>query len=142
MSKVFGILMTMLGVVVAGTLVAWQGVARTLFAGVFIIACGNLFFSWLARLHAPGLTELAIAISVDNVGIGVAGTASVAYLSGLTNLASTATQNAQFGPLFPLLGKLDRQSGEKGKSVSVRDDLGGRSINKTTTHKKIHIIVV
>src|SRR3546814_7825136 len=97
MSKVFGIRMTMLGVVVAGTLVAWQGVARTLFAGVFIIACGNLFFSWLARLHAPGLTELAIAISVDNVGIGVAGTAFVAYLSGLTNIAYTATQYALFG---------------------------------------------
>lgn len=106
MSKVFGILMTMLGVLVAGTLVAWQGVARTLFVGVFIIACGNLFFSWLARLHAPGLTELAIAISVDNVGIGVAGTAFVAYLSGLTNIAYTATQYALFGSLFPLLGKL------------------------------------
>src|SRR3546814_17399183 len=62
--------------------------------------------SWLARLHAPGLTELAIAIGVDNVGIGLAGTAFVAYLSGLTNIAYTATQYALFGSLFPLLGKL------------------------------------
>lgn len=106
MSKIFGIIMTMLGVIVAGALVAWQGIARTLFAGVFVIACGNLFFSWLARLHAPGLTELGIAISVDNIGIGIAGTAFVAYLSSLTNIAYTATQYALFGSLFPLLGKL------------------------------------
>lgn len=106
MSKVFGIIMTMLGVVVAGGLVAWQGIARTLLAGVLVIACGNLFFSWLARLHDPGLTQLAIAISVDNVGIGIAGTAFVAYLSSLTNIAYTATQYALFGSLFPLLGKL------------------------------------
>lgn len=119
MSKIFGILMTMLGVLVAGALVAWQGVARTLFAGVFIIACGNLFFSWLARLHAPGLTELAVAISVDNIGIGVAGTAFVAYLSSLTNIAYTATQYALFGSLFPLLGKL-----VAGFSGAIVDALG------------------
>jgi PAT family beta-lactamase induction signal transducer AmpG len=106
MSKVFGVIMTMVGVAIAGALVAWQGIARTLFAGVLVIAFGNLFFSWLARLHAPGLTELAIAISVDNVGIGIAGTAFVAYLSSLTNIAYTATQYALFGSLFPLLGKL------------------------------------
>nr|WP_277817198.1 MFS transporter [Solimonas terrae] len=106
MSKIFGIIMTMLGVLVAGALVAWQGIARTLFAGVLVIACGNLFFSWLAGLHAPGLPQLAVAISVDNIGIGIAGTAFVAYLSSLTNIAYTATQYALFGSLFPLLGKL------------------------------------
>ncbi|WP_028080369.1 AmpG family muropeptide MFS transporter [Solimonas soli] len=106
MSKVFGVIMTMVGVAVAGALVAWLGIARTLFVGVLVIAFGNLFFSWLARRHAPGLDELAIAISVDNVGIGIAGTAFVAYLSSLTNVAYTATQYALFGSLFPLLGKL------------------------------------
>ncbi|QHS10689.1 MFS transporter [Sinimarinibacterium sp. NLF-5-8] len=106
MSKVFGVAMTMLGVVVAGALVAWIGVARTLFIGALIIAFGNLFFSWLARLPDPNLIELAIAISVDNIGIGIAGTAFVAYLSSLTNIAYTATQYALFGSLFPLLGKV------------------------------------
>jgi PAT family beta-lactamase induction signal transducer AmpG len=106
MSKIFGVIMTMVGVVIAGVLVARQGVARTLFAGVVVICAGNLFFSWLARLESPGLIELAIAISVDNVGIGISGTAFVAYLSGLTNTAYTATQYALFGSLFPLPGKL------------------------------------
>jgi PAT family beta-lactamase induction signal transducer AmpG len=106
MSKIFGVIMTMVGVVVAGLLVARQGIARTLFAGILIIGFGNLFFSWLAQHDAPGLTQLAIAISVDNVGIGISGTAFVAYLSSLTNTAYTATQYALFGSLFPLPGKL------------------------------------
>src|SRR3546814_16965265 len=33
---------------------------------------------------------------------------------------------------------VDRQSVVSGKSVSVRVDLGGRGIIKTTTHQKIH----
>lgn len=106
MSKVYGILMTMLGVFLAGSLVAASGIPRTLFLGVLVIACGNLFFSWLARQEAPGLWHLALAISVDNIGIGIAGTAFVAFLSGLTNTAYTATQYALFGSLFPLPGKL------------------------------------
>jgi MFS transporter, PAT family, beta-lactamase induction signal transducer AmpG len=106
MSKIFGVIMTMVGVVLAGVLVARQGVARTLLIGVVVILFGNLFFAWLAQVPDPGLVELALAISVDNVGIGISGTAFVAYLSGLTNIAYTATQYALFGSLFPLPGKL------------------------------------
>ena len=119
MSKVFGVIMTMIGVVVAGVLVARQGIPRTLLIGVVIICFGNLFFSWLAQRAAPGLPELAMAISVDNIGIGIAGTAFVAYLSGLTNIAYTATQYALFGSLFPLPGKLIA-----GFSGAVVDALG------------------
>ncbi len=106
MSKIFGVIMTMVGVVLAGALVARQGIARTLLIGVVVICCGNLFFSWLAQVADPGLPHLALAISVDNIGIGISGTAFVAYLSGLTNVAYTATQYALFGSLFPLPGKL------------------------------------
>jgi PAT family beta-lactamase induction signal transducer AmpG len=105
MSKIFGVIMTMLGVVVAGVMVARQGIPKTLFAGVLIICAGNLFYSWLAN-QPPTLLALGTAISVDNIGIGIAGTAFVAYLSGLTNSAYTATQYALFGSLFPLPGKL------------------------------------
>ena len=105
MSKIFGIIMTMVGVVIAGVLVARYGIARALFTGAVVICAGNLFFSWLAQSHA-GLPGLAAAISVDNIGIGIAGTAFVAYLSSLTNSAYTATQYALFGSLFPLPGKL------------------------------------
>lgn len=105
MSKIFGVIMTMVGVVIAGVMVAQQGIPRTLFMGVITIFFGNLFFSWLAS-HEPTLLALGAAISVDNVGIGIAGTAFVAYLSSLTNSAYTATQYALFGSLFPLPGKI------------------------------------
>jgi PAT family beta-lactamase induction signal transducer AmpG len=105
MSKIFGVIMTMFGVVIAGVMVARQGIPKTLFAGVLIIFAGNLFYSWLAN-QPPTLLALGTAISVDNIGIGIAGTAFVAYLSGLTNSAYTATQYALFGSLFPLPGKL------------------------------------
>ena len=105
MSKVFGVIMTMVGVAVAGVMVASQGIPRTLLLGVVTICLGNLFFSWLAG-SAPTLFALGTAIGVDNVGIGIAGTAFVAYLSSLTNTAYTATQYALFGSLFPLPGKI------------------------------------
>lgn len=106
MSKVFGIIMTMCGVVVAGVMVARYGIPRTLLLGVMTIYAGNLFFSWLALTDQHTLVALGAAISVDNIGIGIAGTAFVAYLSSLTNSAYTATQYALFGSLFPLPGKI------------------------------------
>lgn len=105
MSKVFGIIMTMVGVAAAGAMVASHGIPRTLLLGVVTILLGNLFFSWLAG-NTPTLFALGTAIGVDNVGIGIAGTAFVAYLSSLTNTAYTATQYALFGSLFPLPGKI------------------------------------
>lgn len=118
MSKIFGVIMTMVGVAIAGAMVAALGIPRTLFAGVVVICAGNLFFSWLAN-QPPTLAALATAIGVDNVGIGIAGTAFVAYLSGLTNSAYTATQYALFGSLFPLPGKI-----VAGFSGAVVDALG------------------
>ncbi|PTU28218.1 AmpG family muropeptide MFS transporter [Stenotrophobium rhamnosiphilum] len=105
MSKIFGVIMTMVGVVIAGLMVARYGVPRTLLLGVVTIFFGNLFFSWLSTSEQT-LLGLGAAISVDNIGIGIAGTAFVAYLSSLTNTAYTATQYALFGSLFPLPGKI------------------------------------
>ncbi len=45
-------------------------------------------------------------ISADNLASGLAGSAFIAYLSGLTNTAYTATQYALFSSLFTLPGKL------------------------------------
>ena len=47
-----------------------------------------------------------MVISADNFSGGFAGTAFIAYLSGLTNVAYTATQYALFSSLFTLPGKL------------------------------------
>lgn len=47
-----------------------------------------------------------LVVSADNFAYNFAGTAFIAYLSGLTNTAYTATQYALFSSLFSLPGKL------------------------------------
>ena len=49
---------------------------------------------------------LTIAISVDNLAGGISGSVFIAFLSGLTNTAYTATQYALFTSLMLLPGKL------------------------------------
>ena len=56
-------------------------------------------------LPGPDLTWLAIIVSLDNLSGGFAATAFVAFLSGLTSKAYTATQYALFSSLMTLPGK-------------------------------------
>ncbi|MCX7069394.1 MAG: MFS transporter [Gammaproteobacteria bacterium] len=95
-SKIFGVLVTMAGVAVAGGLIARWGVGRTLTIGVVTVSLANLYFSWIAS-HPPDLAGLAVAIAFDNIGVGIAGTAFVVYLSALPSPAYTATQYALLG---------------------------------------------
>lgn len=103
-SKLYGVIMTILGTAFAGGLMVRHGILRTLLMGTLVIFVANLFYAWMASAR-PGLPGLVTAISLDNFGIGIAGTAFIAYLSGLTSAAYTATQYALFGSLWPLLGK-------------------------------------
>jgi PAT family beta-lactamase induction signal transducer AmpG len=104
-SKIYGVLMTTLGVVVAGLLVARRGFRSTLLVGAAIVCIANLYFSILARSNFD-LFGLILAISLDNIGIGIAGTAFVAYLSNLVNPTYTATQYALLGMAWSLPCKL------------------------------------
>ena len=45
-------------------------------------------------------------MSADNLAMGVAGTALIAYLSSLTSASYTATQYALFSSMYALPGKL------------------------------------
>ena len=64
----------------------------------------NLTFAWLAN-QAAELQYLALVVSADNLSGGMAGSAFIAYLSGLTNRAYTATQYALFSSLMLLPAK-------------------------------------
>lgn len=105
-AKGFGVLMTIIGTIVGGVVVARIGAQRTLVLGGIFVILTNLSFSLLAMLPDPGVAGLSIVISADNFSGGFAGTAFIAYLSGLTNVAYTATQYALFSSLFTLPGKL------------------------------------
>jgi PAT family beta-lactamase induction signal transducer AmpG len=56
-------------------------------------------------LPGPNISWLAVIVSLDNLSGGFAATAFVAFLSGLTSKAYTATQYALFSSLMTLPGK-------------------------------------
>jgi len=103
-SKVYGVVMTLAGAFIGGVLSLRFGVLRTLLLGAALSAVTNLLFAWLAvRGHDLGF--LIFAISADNLSAGIASSAFVAYLSGLTNVAYSATQYALFTSVMLLLPK-------------------------------------
>jgi len=105
-TKVYGFVMSILGALLGGALVFRIGAPRLLAPSVFLIAASNLTFSWLAVVGRPDPLILAAAISVDNLVSGMAGSVFIAFLSGLTNTAYTATQYALFSSIMTLPGKI------------------------------------
>jgi PAT family beta-lactamase induction signal transducer AmpG len=103
--KVFGVIMTTLGVFIGGWSVAKLGLIRTMVIGAFMSPASNLVFAWLAT-QGPSIPALTVAIGVDNIATGYAGTALIAYMSSLTSIGFTATQYALFSSLYALPGKL------------------------------------
>lgn len=92
-SKVYGLIATLVGGIVGGLIVVRFGIFKTLLVGGILQAVTNLLFSVLA-LKGQDLLWLGVAITADNLAGGIASAAFVAYLSGLCNVAYTATQYA------------------------------------------------
>jgi MFS transporter, PAT family, beta-lactamase induction signal transducer AmpG len=103
-SKLYGVVMTLLGAFLGGALALRLGVMRTLMLGAVLSAASNLLFAWLATL-GHNLPMLIAVISADNLSSGIASAAFVAYLSGLTNIQYSATQYALFSSMMLLLPK-------------------------------------
>ena len=103
-SKLFGFVMTLVGAALGGALVLRFGVMRMLVVGAALVAATNLLFAALAQTAAD-TRLLALVISADNFSGGLATTVFIAYLSGLTNIAYTATQYALFSSLMTLPAK-------------------------------------
>ncbi len=103
-SKVYGVIMTIVGAAIGGVLTAKIGIMRTLFLGAVLSAATNLLFVWLAG-RGHDVAGLVFTISADNLSAGIATSAFIAYLSGLTNSAYSATQYALFSSVMLLLPK-------------------------------------
>ncbi len=103
-ANLLGVAMTLLGAVVGGLLVARLGVMRVLLLGGVLAASTNLLFVVLAGI-GHNVAMLTLVISADNLSAGLASSAFVAYLSGLTNVSYSATQYAVFSSLMLLLPK-------------------------------------
>ncbi|MBI2262662.1 MAG: MFS transporter [Caulobacterales bacterium] len=123
--KLFGVIAMSLGVFVGGWSVARLGLIRTMVIGAFMSPVSNLVFAWLAT-QGHDLGALFIAIGIDNLATGYAGTALIAYMSSLTSIGFTATQYALFSSLYALPGKLIASQSGKIVEASARSaDAGG-----------------
>ena len=104
-SKLFGLVMTLLGAGIGGLLIVRFGILPILFIGGAASAATNLLFLMLADM-GPHLQMLIVTISADNFSAGLATAAFVAYLSSLTNLKFSATQYALLSSIMLLLPRL------------------------------------
>jgi PAT family beta-lactamase induction signal transducer AmpG len=104
-TKVFGVLMTLLGAFIGGAMALRLGVMRVLMLGAVLSAASNLLFAWLAA-QGHDVNKLVLVISADNLAGGIASSAFIAYLSSLTNVNYSATQYALFSSMMLLLPKL------------------------------------
>jgi PAT family beta-lactamase induction signal transducer AmpG len=97
-SKIFGFGATITGTIIGGALVARLGVMRALLIFGVLQSLGNLFYV-VQALAGHNIWALALCVFAENLTAGMAGSALVAYISGLCNLAYTATQYALLSSL-------------------------------------------
>lgn len=103
-AKLYGFFMTIAGALIGGFIVARYGALRPLLVAAILVAVTNVLFAMLANRGAD-IGWLIVTISADNLASGFAGSVFIAYLSGLTSTAYTATQYALFSSLMTLPGK-------------------------------------
>jgi PAT family beta-lactamase induction signal transducer AmpG len=128
-SKIFGIIMTMLGISLGGYLFAKIGRFPTILLGAILPPLGNFLyadladgapmidgFSHLLRLDALAqafgsderMMRLLLAICYENITTGLALTAFVAYVSSIVSKKYGAIQYALLSSLLSLVGTLGR----------------------------------
>ena len=128
-SKVFGIIMTMVGISIGGYLFLKIGRLPTILIGAVLPVFGNFVYADLAeggpnidavshllRLDALAgvfgsderIMRLLMAISYENISTGIAQASFVAYISGIVSKRFTAVQYALLSSLTFLIGSLGR----------------------------------
>ena len=128
-SKFFGVGALVLGLAVGGTMLSVIGRMLTLTLGAFLAAITNLLyadlaiggtrvqafsdtvgFTWLVSAMGGDdrLATLMMAIAGENIAVGIAGAAFVAYLSSIVAKGYSAVQYALLSSLTLLVGTLGR----------------------------------
>jgi PAT family beta-lactamase induction signal transducer AmpG len=103
--RVFGMVMTMVGVAAGGFAVARFGIARALVVGAALATASSLGFAWLA-VQGRDVPALIATTGLEHAASGFAGTCLIAYMSSLTSPRFAATQYALLSSIFTLPGRL------------------------------------
>jgi PAT family beta-lactamase induction signal transducer AmpG len=109
-SKLVGFFATVIGAIVGGVVTSKLGVMRALILCGVLQSAGNLFYV-LQAVGGHRLDYLALCVAAENLTGAMAGTALVAYLSGLCSPAFTATQYALLSSLAAVGRTLVASSG-------------------------------
>ncbi|QDM40296.1 MFS transporter [Altererythrobacter sp. TH136] len=138
-SKFFGVGAIVLGLAIGGTLLTAIGRMATLTLGAVLAALTNLLYADLARggitMQAfadaigftnlvqsfgarPEMAKLMLAIGAENLAVGIAGAAYVAWLSSIVAKGYSAVQYALLSSLTLLVGTLGR--GALGQAIEER----------------------
>ena len=128
-SKFFGVGALLVGLAAGGALLTIIGRMTTLTLGALIAALTNLLyadlavggarmqavsdaigFTWLTGLFGADdrLSKLMLTIGMENIAVGIAGAAFVAYLSSIVAKGYSAVQYALLSSLTLLVGTLGR----------------------------------
>ena len=94
-SKVFGVIMTIIGVFVGGYLVNVMGIMKALIISGFLQIFSNLLYVLLNSV-GPEINYLFLTVAGENFAGGLGSAAFVAYLSTLCNKKYTGTQYALY----------------------------------------------
>lgn len=135
-TKIYGVIMTLVGAFAGGALAMRFGVMRVLMLGAVLSAASNLLFAWLGS-RGHDVHALVFVISADNLSSGIASAAFIAYLSSLTNVNYSATQYALFSSMMLLLPKF-----LAGYSGSYVDTFGYSSFFTSTALLGVPVLVL
>lgn len=100
-SKVFGVIMTVLGVFIGGYFVKIFGILKSLLISGFFQVFSNLLYV-LLNYMGPELSYLFLTVAGENFSGGLGSAAFVAYLSSLCNRKYTGTQYALLSSIMGL----------------------------------------
>lgn len=92
-NKFVGFGALIVGSALGGPFIAWLGMGRALIISGLLMMLSNFLFVILAMVGDNNIM-LALAVGTENLTSGIGLTVFVTYLSGLSNLAYTATQFA------------------------------------------------
>ncbi len=92
-NKVFGLISTIVGTLVGGSIVAKIGINRSLWVFGFLQALSNFAFTALA-LIGKSYPAMICAIGIENICVGMGDAAFIAFMMSLCDKRFTATQYA------------------------------------------------
>ncbi len=104
-AKTFGVIMSIVGVIIGGILWKKLGGINALLFGSIMIASTTLMF-FLMSINEKNMNLFIATIALDNFTSGFAGTLMIAYLSSLTNKAYAGLQYAALFGLLMIPGKI------------------------------------